>query len=410
MPLAPSGELTSIGFGRETTPGTAATPTVWIPADNVSFDGTNAFNEKPGARKRIGRTRMNTGMYSGKGSMDAECDPDSIGALLALLMGSETVTSNAANPSAQAVTTTSAAAIPIGFQTVTPVAMTNIVVGQSLTVDTAGNLEVVRVRAVSTTTFSAYFKFAHAAGVTITNAAVVTAYNHTFNLASPRPFFTTQINRVTDARNCVGNKFASFSLAASAKAILSAKCATEYLTELTTGSVTTPVYSTLDAFSYESPLNQGLINGVQSDATIQSWQVDVNTGLVTDFPKFGGGRTRGQMPETVTKVSGSAVLAYETETMMNAFWGNVGGATGPQTIVLPLSLSFLFSAVDWVNTAVPFSLTVSLGTCLITANTVPIKAANYLTQQVKWENAESINGAQDDVIFVLTNAASGASI
>jgi hypothetical protein len=415
MPLAPSGELTSIGLGREVGGyGVApAVPSVFIPADNVSFDGTNSFNEKPGARKRIGRTRANTGLYMGKGSADFEADPDSIGALLALTCGTETVTTNALNPgSAAAVATTvgAGAGFGAGWQTVTPTAMTGIAPGQSLTIDTAGLLETVIVKASSTTTFTAYFKFAHAAGVTIVNATLVTAYDHTFTLASPRPSFTAQINRITDARNCVGNKVSQLSFATTAKAILTAKLTTEYQTELITGSPTTPAYSTLDAFSYENPANQGLIAGVASDATLQSWQVDINTGLTTDFPNFNGGRLRGQLPETVTKVSGSAVLAYETETVMKAFWGNVGGATGPQTIVVPLSFLFKFVANDFVNATVPYALQVILGTCLITSNTVPLKAASYLTQSVKFECYESTNGASDDFRGILTNAASGASI
>ena len=414
MPLAPSGELTSIGLGVESTYGTAAIPTIFLPADNVVFAGTNAFNERPGARKRRGRTRPSTGMYMGKGSFDAEADPDNLGALLQLVTGAETVTPNAANPQQSAVVaTTSTNPIPAGFSTVTPASLAGIAVGASLVYPAdAGNTngETIVVKAVSNGTYSAYHKFAHAAGVAITNAPIVLAYDHLFTLASPLKFFTAQINEVISARNCVGNKIAQLSLSATSKAILSSKVTTEYQTEYHTSSPVTPSYSTLEAFAFETAGNFGTLNGLPSRATIQSWSVDVNTGLTTDFPNFGGGRLRAQIPETILKVSGALQIAYETDDIQQAFWGNIAGATSPQSIVLPLGFRFGFVSSDNANAAVPYEVQIIVGAAMLSQASKPIKAGSYLTQACRFEGYESINGASDDFSAILTNAASGPSI
>lgn len=410
MAQAPSTQLVSVGMGREASAfGTAATPSVFLIPSSDNFELSNQFLDRDGYRKRVGRTEPNTGMVIGSGQLQFEADPDTLGAALLLTMGAEAIAANAANPAAQAVTTTLSGTVSIGFGAATPAAMTNIVVGQSLTIDTAGNAETVVVKAVSTTQFWAYFTKAHANGVAITNAAVVNAYDHTFTLASPRQSFTTQINEVTAARNCVGGKVSRLSFKANPKSILEAAMQCVYQTEAKVASPTVPTYSTLSAFEFEGASNVVNIDGTPSDATVMGFSVDVDTGVVKDFPKFGNGRLSGQFPETQSKAVATIDMAFETDTMRQKFWGNVG-ATGPQTIVLPISLSFGFYSSEFVNTAVAYALQVITSKAKILKVGTPKRAKDFIRQAISLDLYESVNGAQDDAKFILTNASNAASI
>ncbi len=57
----------------------------------MAFAGTNELLERPGARKRIGQTEQLTGMLTGKGQMQVEADPDTLGTLLLLAVGAKAV-------------------------------------------------------------------------------------------------------------------------------------------------------------------------------------------------------------------------------------------------------------------------------------------------------------------------------
>ena len=412
MALAPSGELTSLGLGTESGYGIVnGTPSMYAISQDPSFVGLNEFLERPGARKRIGRTRAATGMFMGKGNFGAEADPDNLGAILGYAFGTETV--SLFTPTvAQPVTTTATTAIPLGWYSATPAAMTGIVVGQSLIIDTAANAETVVVKAITpqgaATQFYAYFTKPHLTGVAITNAAVVNAYDHKFTLGSPRKSFTAQLNRVLDAINYTGNKISTLSFGINEKTILEAKVGTEYQNEIKTATPVTPIYSTLSPFRFESSLNFVNIDGSPSDATIQSFQIDMNTGLIADYPSFGNGRLRAQLPETMTKVSGTMQMAFETETMQQKFWGAVG-SNGPQSYILPIGINLYFGSEENVNTGVPYRLQFVLPQCLIVDASVIVRAADYLKQTVKFECYESISGAGDDMSAFLMNSAAGQS-
>jgi hypothetical protein len=405
VPLSPSGELTSIGIAKETTYGSPVVPSIFLISDDSQFFGANEFLERPGSRRRVGRTKPATGGFTGKGTANFEFDPDNTGCVLQLAIGNETVTANANNPTAVAVATTLTIATLVGFVDFTPASMTGITVGQSLTIDA----ETTVVKAITTNTFRAYAYSAHAVGATIVNAALVLAYDHTFTLGSPRGFFTSQINRVIDAIACTGCKVSSMSVSVGEKAIISGKVNMEYQNEVYVASPATPVYSTLFPFKFQTAGNVVTIDGAASDASVQAWSFTVDTGLITDFPSFGTGRLRGQMPETMSKVSGTLDMAFETDTMYQKFWGK-RTATGPQSLVLPVNLSFVLASDDWINTAMPYAMQVIMGTAMLSANDVAIKSADYLKQACKFEAYESINGAADDIKIILTNAASGASI
>lgn len=405
---APSSELVTVMIGRETLYGTAVTPTVAHIPSSEQFAGTNDLLARTGARKRIGQTEALTGLFTGKGQMQLEADPDTLGSILLLAMGAETIAADAGNPAAQAVATTLSALVAKGNNWATPVSMTNILVGQSLTVDTSGLQETVVVRAVTATQFFAYFTKAHASGVTVVNASVVLAQDHTFTLASPRYSFTTQENQVVESRNMFGCQMAQLSFKLTPKQVLEAMCQIEYQGEARVSSPTSPTYSTLRGLVFNTPGNAITMNGIGIDSSVQGVSIDVNVGLVTDYPKLGQGRYRGQLPETITKVSGSLDLAFETETMQQQFWG-APASTGPQGQILPAPIAITLDSVDFINTAVPYNLQILIPMAKFKTAPRAMKVGDYIKQTVQFEASESANGAGDDVSFVLVNASSSAS-
>jgi hypothetical protein len=405
---APSAELITLGVGKEITYGTAVSPTVFLIPSSEGYDGTNELLERPGARKRIGQTEQLTGMFTGKGQMQVEADPDTLGTLLLLAMGAEAIVSDPSNPSALPVSTTLSAPQPKGWGWATPAAMTNIVKGQSLTVDTGGLAETQIVRAIGATQYFAYFSKAHASGVTVGNASVVAAYDHTFTLASPRNSFTAQLNDVISAKNSFGCKISKLSFKITPKSIIEVMVTVEYQGEADVGSATSPTFSTLRGLVFTTPGNAITMNGIPLDSAVQGINLDIDVGLVTDYPKYGNGRYRAQLPETVTKVSGSLDTAYESTTLRNQFWG-APGVTGPQGDILPAPIVITVQSVDMVNTALPYSLIITIPMAKSKGAPVQRKVGDYLKQSWSFECSESINGAGDDASFVLVNAASGAS-
>jgi hypothetical protein len=347
-------------------------------------------------------------MFMGKGTMQVEADPDTLGALLLLAMGAEAIVADPANPSAEPVSTTLSAGVGIGYNWATPAAMTNVVKGQSLTVDTGGGAETVIVRAVTSTQFFAYFSKVHSSGVTVTNASVVDAYDHTFTLASPRYSFTAQLNDIISAKNAFGAKISKLSFKITPKSVIEVMVSVEYQGEANVSSPTSPTFSTLHGFVFTTPGNAITINGIALDSSVQGISLDIDVGLVTDYPRFGNGRYRAQLPETLTKVTGSLDLAYETETMLETFWG-APGSTGPQGDVLPAPMVITIESIDYINTALPYSLTITVPMAKPKMAPATRKVGDYLKQTWQFEASESTNGAGNDVTFELVNAASGSS-
>jgi hypothetical protein len=411
---APSAELVTVGIGKEITYGTAVSPTVFLIPSSQNFDGTNELLERPGARKRVGRTEPLTGLFTGKGQMQVEADGDSLGSLLLLAMGAETFSANAGNPGSNpAVTTTSSGqTYGPGWAWVTPAAMTNITVGQKLKVDSGGPQESgVIVRAVTATQFFAYFVNPHSGSVTIVQATTVTnAYDHTFTLASPRYSFTSQINNVITAKNASGGKISQLSFKLTPKAILEAMLQIEYQKEawVSPGSTTSPTYSTYRGFTFTNPGNSFTMNGIPLDSSVQDYSLDINIGLVTDYPQLGNGRYRGNLAETITKVSGAFSIAFESDTALRQFWG-APGVTGPQGSILPAPLVLVLTSNDPINSAVTSALTITIPMAKFKTAPQPMKVGDYLKQTLQWESSESHDGLGDDCSFLLTNANASAS-
>jgi hypothetical protein len=408
---APSGELTSIMCGKESVFGTAVTPTATHIADSVNFAGSNETLERPGATKAVGQNDEPTGMFLAKYDLSLEPDPDNFGSIALLTMGAEAFGANANNPTVPGGSTTLNGATVVGATTFTLTSVTGYATGNGFRID-AGlptQEDFIQTGApvgnVVTVTTPAKYNHANAAAVT----PCTLAYDHTFSLASPRLSATWQINRILESLNLVGAKVSQLQLNMTPKQILQCKLSGPYANEAVIGSPTSPTYSVINPPIFEQPGNALTINGVVADATCMGWQVQVNTGVVTDYPKFGNGRFPSVFPENKTVVTLSLDMAYETTTQERNFWGGQS-VTGPQATVPSFPLTILVQSPDAVNAGTQYKLALNFGKCKPISAPVPAKAKDYLKQTIKFKVYMSTRGANDDLKMVLTNASNAASL
>ena len=408
---APAAKLGTFGMGKESTFGTAVTPTVFHIPSTWGADIENNLIDRPGATGSIGEREKLTGLVMGAGSLMAELDPDTAGSIFLAVLGAEAIGANASNPgAAPTVSTTLSTAITVtGYQPATPAAMTNITVGQRLIVDTAGNQETVYVDAVSSTQFWAKFTKAHASAVTITQATQIAAQDHTFTLASPSLSFTAQVNDVVAAKNAFGCQADSLSMKLQPKTVVEATMGFQYQSELTNGSPTAASFSTLRGLVFETPGNTVTLNGIALDSSIQGIDLQIQRNIQKDYPKMGNGRLRPQLPDMGVKVSGTLNLAYETQTALQMLWGNVG-ATGPQSKVVAAPLVLTIKGIDYVNTGVAYAIQIKIPMAKFAKAPIVRKVGDYLKQTVSFVASESATGAGDDISVVVTNGSSAASL
>jgi hypothetical protein len=407
---APSSELSALGIGKETVAGTAVIPTLFVPAQDASLAGTNGFHDRPAPRRHLGRTEPATGMFTGKGSATIEAEPAPIAAFLLLTLGAETVTPNAGNPTTGGSATTTTAATAIGATVIPFTSATGYIAGGGFRVDAGLATQedfIVTSVAANNVTVTTAAKFAHATGAAI--APAVLAQDHTFTLQSPRPTFTAQQNVVIETKSAAGCKMSTLDLTVDPKNIVLAKCGWEYCSEAEIGSPTTPAYPALFPYVFESTQSLGTVNGVASDASIQGFTVSINTGLITEYPALGSGRYRPTIPESITTVSGTMDLAFETTTMRHLFWGN-SGATAPQSIVASVAITIVVASQDSINANVQHQMKIVIAKAKLTDLGIDPKMKDYIKQSVKFECYESAIGANDDLRVVVTNASSAASL
>lgn len=407
---SPAFNLTTTGIGIESTYSVAATPTIFLSAQDAGFAGTNDWIERQSARGNVGREEASTGTFTGAGSMTIECEPDTFGAVLALASGTEQVTANVANPTAQTVTTTTTGPTTAGAYTVIPVtANTNIAVGDWYTIDTSTNAEPVQVASKNGLLVTVYATTKnHASGVSFVNAAVPLAYDHVYTLGSPRKSFTAQRNRITDAVNFTGNKISSIDITAANRALATARIATVYANEANVGSPTTASYSTLYPFRFNDPGNTVTVQGTAADAGIMGFTMTLNNGLQAAEYVFGGGRFINAIPEGQARVNGSMTLQFTSQTAQQRFWGT-SGSTGPQSVVQPVNVAFYWQGVNYVNRAVRYGLTITLPKVKFTTTPVAGRQGGLLTQTVNYEAYSTGLQTNDDVSFKLTNTQSSAT-
>jgi hypothetical protein len=124
------------------------------------------------------------------------------------------------------------------------------------------------------------------------------------------------------------------------------------------------------------------MNGIALDSSVQDFSVDINVGLVTDYPKLGNGRYRGQLAETVAKVTGSFAIAFETETALQQFWG-APGTTNPQGQIMPAPLQIVLASTDPINNTVSTSLRINIPMAKFKTVARAMKVGDYAVPEVE---------------------------
>lgn len=407
---SPAFNLSTTGAGVETTFAAAVAPTFWLSCTDVTFTGTNNWIERTSARGDVGREEAATGEFSGAGTLTFDGEPDTLGPMLAIGIGTEQVVANAGNPTATTVNTTTTAPVAPGSYVPVPLtAVTGVSVGDWYTIDTAGNLETQQVASISgnTATFYTITK-THASGVAVVNAAVPLAYDHTYTLGSPRRTLTFQRNRRTDAVNYVGNKIATMDFTAANRQILAVRATTTYANEANVASPATAAYSVLNPFRFNDPGDAVTLAGVAADAGVLGWSLTVNNGLLAPEFTFGGGRFPTGIPEGQARVSGNMSLQFTTPTAQQRFWG-APAATGPQSVVQPVTLAFTWLGSNYINRVVKYGLVITMPKVKFTTVPVAGRGGGLLNQAVTFEAFSTGLQTNDDAKFVLTNTQSAAT-
>jgi len=407
---SPSFTYTATGLGKETTFGVPVAPTAWVSAQDITMTATNAWLDRNAARNQIGMEDADTGTLGGAGAFTIESDPDVIGIPLAWAMGTEVVTTNptVGNPAVAAqVNTTLTAAVAAGATVIPVAATTNIAAGGQILVDGYGPApEPVTVASIATNnvTLTAPLAYAHPSGALVTAA---TAYDHALTLGIPRPTFTVQFNRKTDCVSFVGNKVSDWSMTLQPRALVALAFRTVYASE-GISVAGTPAFSRLKPFTVIDPLTSVLVNGVATPANILTLTVSVNNGLQATEYYLGGGRIITNIPEGQTRVTGSMTIQFANDQYQQLFWGNVG-ATGPQSNVLPFSLSFVVYSPAYVNGVVRYGMKITMPRVRLSTAPTAGRAGGVLQQTVNFTSAQSAPNANDDIALVVTSASAVAA-
>jgi len=90
------GWATVLGFAKEATYGTAVAPTAYLPAVSDQITYTNKLVPRMGVRATKGQTLSNPGQVDVKGSFEIECEPDTVGQILAVALGTDSVSGSGA--------------------------------------------------------------------------------------------------------------------------------------------------------------------------------------------------------------------------------------------------------------------------------------------------------------------------
>ncbi|TAM92242.1 hypothetical protein EPN42_01425 [bacterium] len=415
--LAPVGEFTSLGIGKETTPGQAAVPTLFHTYTQFNPTPKNTAVARTGARKRLGQSYPGTGSFIDGATLDVEPTLDTLGQLLAFALG------NQAAPSQTLVNTTVKTATTAGSNTVIAVSggtgMVNIFVGCKLLVDTSTNMETVTVLSVTGTSFTATTTKAHAQGVTIVNPTGGTAYSSLLKMGTPLPSFTVEhavYNQgaagSTFARDYVGCKVETLSLAMNNKGGLAPKFTLAAMSELIQASPATPSFSTLGIPTFENPqalaIYKAAVIGQSGEVSVLNWDITLANNLNKDYFSYGAGRIVGSFPEQQRKVSAKMTLGFESNAQYQDFIGQANG--GPAATIPGVSLQLVVAGADMADptNGFPYALWITLPNLFIPQLQTPGKSTGVLEQTIEFDAAESAPGAGDDITIQLLNTATTA--
>src|SRR3990167_11542460 len=81
--------FSSLGVGKETVWGTKVTPTLFLPIRSETIDLKKTLIQRPGVRKKRCRTQPVLGGWRSDGDIVFEVDPDNIGLITGMSLGSE---------------------------------------------------------------------------------------------------------------------------------------------------------------------------------------------------------------------------------------------------------------------------------------------------------------------------------
>ncbi len=87
--VIPTGQITSLGVGKETTFGTKVTPTLFHESEAFTPNSKNTFMWRTGSRKSSGQRKPSTGGFDVPISFRPGTTPDTLGQLLAFTMGTQ---------------------------------------------------------------------------------------------------------------------------------------------------------------------------------------------------------------------------------------------------------------------------------------------------------------------------------
>jgi hypothetical protein len=87
--VIPTGQITSLGIGKETTYGVKATPTLFHESEAFTPNSKNTFMWRPGSRKSPGQRKPSTGGFDISIAFRPGTTPDTLAQLLAYTMGTQ---------------------------------------------------------------------------------------------------------------------------------------------------------------------------------------------------------------------------------------------------------------------------------------------------------------------------------
>lgn len=399
----PTGQLTSLGVGKETTFGTFATPSIFHACEDVSPTPKNILIPLPASRKRYGQTLPIVAGFEGRMTLTPEADGDTIGQLWAYGMGAQT------SPAATYGSTTTTASYSIGVSTIAVVSTLGLQPGSQVGVDTAGQAENLLIASLTLTTitFSSPTTKTHSSGITVAQQAT-TARGSALTFGA-LPSFSAESNRGTDTVDYLGCMIDNFSLSIAPGKALQPKFGIFYANEVLQGSPTTPTISTKKPYYAENPNNVALLFGTAygqaGQCTVQQVDISVANNLAP-IRSFPAGRSPVTFAQQQRKASGKTVLGFENDQAYKAFLGNASSATSPQASVPGVSLDFRVFSSDAVDGGgLQYGAEFYLGNVILETHGAPVKSSNYITQEFSFQAAETANGANDDLkIFLITAA------
>ncbi|HEY8310244.1 MAG TPA: phage tail tube protein [Gemmatimonadaceae bacterium] len=200
----------------------------------------------------------------------------------------------------------------------------------------------------------------------------------------------------TVCRDYLGCKMDSVALSLSPKSGLGAKFNVFFQNQSIDGSPIAAALSTKNPIVFEqqgsSPILGSIAIGVGVEASVLSANITHSNNLLKDYFSLGNKNLVRGFPEQERKVSGTLVLDFATQTLMNDFLAV--SANGNKTLV---SLTIPLSCSDYADATlgIPYAFTLYIPKCFLSVYNQPGKTSGVLQQTVTFEAGESAPSAND---------------